>query len=32
MKKLMMAAIGLMMAVSTNAQYLNDSDTPFALL
>lgn len=29
MKKMMMAAIGLMMAVSANAQYLNDSDTPF---
>jgi opacity protein-like surface antigen len=30
MKKLMMAAIGLMMAtVSVNAQYLNESDTPF---
>jgi len=29
MKKLMMAAIGLMMAMSANAQYLNDSDTPF---
>ena len=30
MKKVMMAAIGLMMAVSVNAQkYLNDSDTPF---
>ena len=29
MKKLMMAAIGLMMAVSANAQYLNDSETPF---
>ncbi len=29
MKKLMMAAIGLMMAVSANAQYLNDSGTPF---
>ena len=29
MKKLMMAAIGLMMAVSANAQYLNDSKTPF---
>ena len=24
-----MAAIGLMMAVSANAQYLNDSKTPF---
>ena len=24
-----MAAIGLMMAVSANAQYLNDSGTPF---
>lgn len=30
MKKLLMAAIGLMMAVSANAQYLNDSDTPFS--
>ena len=29
MKKLMMAAIGLMMAMSVNAQYLNDSETPF---
>jgi hypothetical protein len=29
MKKLMMAAIGLMMAVSANAQYLNDPQTPF---
>ena len=29
MKKLMMAAIGLMMAISANAQYLNDSGTPF---
>ena len=29
MKKLMMAAIGLMMAVSANAQYLNDPETPF---
>ena len=29
MRKLMMAAIGLMMAVSANAQYLNDSGTPF---
>jgi len=29
MKKLMMAAIGLMMAVSANAQYLNDPTTPF---
>ena len=31
MKKLMMAAVALMMAVSVNAQkYLNDSGTPFA--
>ena len=30
MKKLMMAAIGLMMAVSVNAQYLNDSDKVFS--
>ena len=30
MKKMMMAAIGLMMAVSVNAQYLNDSGTPFS--
>ena len=30
MRKLMMAAIGLMMAtVSVNAQYLNESETPF---
>jgi len=29
MKKLIMAAIGLMMAVSVNAQYLNDPETPF---
>lgn len=29
MKKLMMAAIGLMMAMSANAQYLNVSETPF---
>lgn len=29
MKKLMTAAIGLMMAMSANAQYLNDSYTPF---
>ncbi|MBP5776377.1 MAG: outer membrane beta-barrel protein [Prevotella sp.] len=29
MRKLMMAAIGLMMAMSANAQYLNDSKTPF---
>ena len=29
MKKLMMAAIGLMMAFSANAQYLNESRTPF---
>ena len=29
MKKLMMAAIGLMMAMSANAQYLNDPTTPF---
>ena len=29
MKKLMMAAIGLMMAMSVNAQYLNDPETPF---
>ena len=29
MKKLMRAAIGLMMAISANAQYLNDSGTPF---
>ena len=29
MKKVMMAAIGLMMAVCANAQYLNDSGTPF---
>ena len=29
MKKLMTAAIGLMMAMSANAQYLTDSDTPF---
>ena len=29
MKKLMMAAIGLMMATGVNAQYLNDSETPF---
>ena len=29
MKKLMMAAIGLMMAVGAHAQYLNDSQTPF---
>ena len=29
MKKLMMAAISLMMAMSVNAQYLNDSETPF---
>ena len=30
MKKVLMAAIGLMMAVSVNAQYLNDSKTPFS--
>jgi hypothetical protein len=30
MKKLMMAAIGLMMAMSVNAQYMNDSETPFS--
>ena len=29
MKKMMMAAIGLMMAMSANAQYLNDPTTPF---
>ena len=29
MKKLLMAAIGLMMAMSVNAQYLNKSETPF---
>ena len=29
MKKCLMAAIGLMMAMSVNAQYLNDSKTPF---
>ena len=29
MKKLLMAAIGLMMAVSANAQYLNDSEKVF---
>jgi len=29
MKKLIMAAIGLMMAVSVNAQYQNDPETPF---
>lgn len=29
MKKFLMAAIGLMMAVSANAQYLNDSDKVF---
>ena len=29
MKQLMMAAIGLMMAMSANAQYLNVSETPF---
>ena len=29
MKKLMMAAIGLMMAMSANAQYLNDSEKVF---
>ena len=29
MKKCLMAAIGLMMAMSANAQYLNDSGTPF---
>ena len=29
MKKLIVAAIGLMMAVSANAQHLNDSGTPF---
>ena len=29
MRKLMMAAIGLMMAMSANAQYLNESETPF---
>jgi hypothetical protein len=30
MKKVLMAAIGLMMAVSANAQYLNDAKTPFS--
>ena len=30
MKKVLMAAIGLMMAASANAQYLNDPDTPFS--
>jgi hypothetical protein len=30
MKKLMMAAIGLIMAMSANAQYLNVSETPFS--
>ena len=30
MKKLMMAAIGLMMATSMSAQYLNYSETPFS--
>ena len=30
MKKMMMAAIGLMMAMSANAQYLNESETPFS--
>lgn len=29
MNKLLMAAIGLMMAISANAQYLNDPETPF---
>ena len=29
MKKMIVAAIGLMMAMSANAQYLNDSKTPF---
>ena len=29
MKKLMMAAIGLMMAIGANAQYLNESDKVF---
>lgn len=29
MKKLLMAAIGLMMAVSVNAQYLNTSEPVF---
>ena len=29
MKKLMMAAIGLMMAIGANAQYLNDSEKVF---
>ena len=29
MKKLLMAAVGLMMAVGANAQYLNDSDKVF---
>ena len=29
MKKLLMATISLMMAMSVNAQYLNDSQTPF---
>ena len=29
MRKLMMAAIGLMMAMGANAQYLNESETPF---
>ena len=30
MKKIMMATIALLMAISANAQYLNDSGTPFA--
>ena len=30
MKKLMMAAIGLMMAIGANAQYLNDSEKVFS--
>ena len=30
MKKFMMAAIGLIMAMSANAQYLNVSETPFS--
>ena len=30
MKKLMMAAIGLMMAMSANAQYLNESGKVFS--
>ena len=30
MRKLMMAAIGLMMAISANAQYLNDNKNVFS--